>query len=97
MPVVARYAPYQVDDEGRETVVIPPPSPDWQTTDQHLAERMIKQGAGRLHRFVTTEELRSKGFEWDSDPEEDKREGLSITLPDGTSMHVPSGLHLPTS
>lgn len=91
--VSCRCAAYQVYDEGREYIVIPPPSPDWDVTDSHLAERVLQAGAGRLQKFVSTHELRSKGFEWDTDPEDERREGLVISLPDGRSMHIPAGLH----
>lgn len=91
--VICSYALYQAHDEGREARVIPSPGPDWQTMDSEWAEQLVQQGAGRLHRFVTIQELRGKGFEWDSDPEEERREGLVISLPDGRSMHIPSGLH----
>lgn len=88
-PAAASYAPYQVADEPPALSIS---RRDALALDAEWADMLVARGAGRLGTLTDMEQLRARGFAWDSDPEEEQREGLHIQLPNGRSMHIPSGL-----
>jgi hypothetical protein len=65
--------------------------------DEAVFDWLKEQGAGKRARFVHTMELRSKGFDWDSDPEEEQKEGLQVVCASGRVVHIPAGVSIDIS
>jgi len=62
--------------------------------DAAVAAWLVDQGAGQRVKLLGADELRNRGFDWDTDPQHLRREGLHVVLPDGRDVHIPAGTDL---